>query len=756
LAYKGTGPDAAFKSGTPGDTIDGFQFTYVPGSSNDTAADSNKGVTITGLQIGGQTIVPGRKASGNYANIYAFGALGNTDGDIPMPGSTPAIIGTVTFSFANAAQNVALTPTIKTMLIQVRGTQHPQWIVKAPESGSDASEYPLGEGGYITDGTPYGGYTMPTDFGDDNTDYSAYVDGTAKTYPIYVNPHYNVTVEHFQANSTTGVAEKITDATSTVTYYFDTQDLPTPDTGKLPYNTLTNEPNIPGYTFKGWMVTENKDDNNNSSGTWDAYTGSDGNWVQTKSYPKVDAVPSAATTTEWTKKNSTVTAWDAKNNADPAVAFVDFNIRGNAITGNPSAVADGVKFIPVDTTTTETVSENDEQETVHVTKIPTGYVGPIKLTPVYIRNVYAVKFDADKAENFNNYGSKARFGAAEASSNDNYAARTRTDYYTIEDLVDENGNATDYLKIAYIDDVAHPLHIVAGSNHDLQKPGYKFVGWVPSGFGAGDEVDDKTIEGTYKWTAPYETRVNKTNVIRSDAQRMRYGALTLTAEWELDIYFAKVNYWFGGEANALIMVAVPNANRVETYTYECESKDAAGTATKFAMFEITATDQKNAYMDAAMTASDADSNHPDQYGGYTITSAFFKREGEPLGSYAAAYHLFVYIADASTTEAKITLNEATDTTGNNDFPYNGDVDGSGFVSVADFGNVDTLLNDDSEETDHIFAFTTRDGVEARLKADKSTATDTKDPMKEGTNEFLRAFASIKDVKEIYNVMGYGA
>lgn len=733
LAYHGNTFTPYDPTTEEGNKISGFQFTYDPGTKEDT--NSNKGVTITGLTIGNQDVLPVRNAS-TAGTTYASGSLGSESNDIGMPGSTAVMIGTVTFSFNGALQeNTPLTPTITGMQVFVRNETHPQLLVKVKNSSgtvitptdgdySNLSEYASGGNFSISDGG--GGSTSVT-----------YNEATATTdKPIYVNPYYEVTVEHFQANANTGIAEKITDSNvpdtveeadkaeyirSTVRYYFDTNAIPADQQATA--NKLPNEKPIPGYTFQGWMVTQNND-GTNLSATWDAYANSDGSWSKTTSYKvRVTSVPSGADASSWATTEA-VSAWDATNEATTPALYVNFDSRTTAIENTPTGVGvEGVKFI--------TVGNQD------VTSIPGGYVGPITLTPVYTRDVYAVRFSADNFET--NTGSKAYFAnnGATVQSSEN---KTYTDYYTIENLA--NGTAVnDYLDIAY--GVNAPY--VHGENENLKKPGYKFVGWVPSGDGTSSDTG-------YAWTTDATTRVNSVPVIRT-APMKRYGSLTLTAEWEPDIYFAKVNYWYAGTANSLILVAVPNASYQDTYTYKCESKNASGDTTDFAMFEIpSAKPQRQTYINAAIDVASGDVTVT---GANTITAALFGvgDDNNDSGTYhTAGYHLFAYIAKTSDTdENDITLEESASTS-NTSIAYDGDVDGSLTFSIADFGNVDSLLNDATDTTANIFAITSREGVEARLEADMSTAIDALDP----TGEAARAFASIKDVKDVYNVMGYNA
>ena len=730
--------------------LDSFQFDFVPGEQSD--ASGNKGATFVSAKVvigsNEYTINHEGTVGTNYTNTYAYYSSG-TNTDIVLASSATKI-GEITVAFAGAAQDKAIIPEITNILFHVNGGNGTGYQdMRRPaklKSGSTAQgEISFAPGSWNSSSNTYTDMIVIDGSGaqvttSPDTSLLEPAAGVSDT-PIWVNPTYTVKLQEFEPDGTTGIialkkASGIA-VTSDVKYNFTEGSFKTNSDYKDAdgKSTVLTHKEIPGYTLQGWMVTADTD----ASTTWEAYAwnGIDA-WDKETSYPAYTGTSVTHTNNPTTETYWAANAW--------VTATIDSNGKVETTTTGITKSADGtvigVNFIPKDTAAGATY-----------TVIPPKMAGDITLTPVYTRDVYTATFnagdnDAKFAENANN------LTPVNALSNPVVTVAYRTKTYTIEDLYGGNTPAIiDFLDLA---------NNTEKENKGLARVGYKFVGWT---IGAQNDITDNTTytETEYQWVKNQNTRVNEVEVIHIDDEQdennyihhatcKHYGSLTFTAEWELDICFAKVNYTYAGGSNySLILVGVPapdtGSNYDDKYTYTCQVGSGIN-AQDYDMFIIPKTDnnetiaainanRRNGYVAAAYAATNANSTNNTNY---TFTEEYLR--GGTGANATGNYVLYAYIASADTPESYIKLEETNDTR-NEPLKYDGDIDGSGIVNVGDFGNVIALIR--KEAVEGIFVMTDQTNVKVRLLADMhAKESDTS------------VFGSIADVKAIYNVMGYQA
>jgi len=741
LAYKHVA-GSAYPEFTATNEIYGFQFDYDSNySDNHSATIHTVTMNKKASEFSDEYITIGTASTYSSGTMVRYAYTSSDGGPFKMEDTNVTVgeasdgigvkIATLTVEFEHAHTNVAIKPTIKNIMIYVRDNQYIQIPVATPAEGKIANYEPA-SGDTEPASVTYYKENGHSDATVDTSDLTSVI--VQPEIPVYVNPVYIATVEHFKANTTTGFAEKMTDSDTGyqtfVTYNYTTGNTGAtaaaastkPDvtgaTGAAAALTvLKNEDPISGYTFQGWMVTADT----NPSNSWAEYSSSTNPWTNTESYP--------ATTERTGYTMAGVPVWKA--NADGETDGDSWYNTGRVELTNDTKT--NVNFIKASSDTNTTI-------------LP-GLVGNITLTPVYTRNVYQAEFNAGDASSAprNSGQGKAKFGDTYNATGTAPAAVSYTKNYTIQDLY--NGTAAvDYLELKDGNGIGSGAQ--ATGPQGLNRKGFKWVGWTISGDTGtyGVVSADRTTPASgdtpavvrYTWDTNATTTVNSVPVLafadNSDITCKHYGDVKFTAEWELDICFAKIDYQYAG-TGSMILVGVPldatAGNYEPRYTYKCNNN---------AMFIIPGDEGENStrrggYVNAAYTATATNATNSTAY---TFTSAYLTGS-EGTGSYV----LYAYIAASNTAESAITLTESiNDEThpGNDTLVYNGNIDDYDGVNVGDFGNVNTLLQTKGA---NVLSIDVPEFVKARLQADVSVGdADDVD------------FGSIRDVKVIYNKMGY--
>lgn len=791
-AFRGNGSTG---STTSDKTIDGFQFEFKP--------ENNYGATLYDAVIykntsdnnpthithpTDQELAYFGDNQTAYQDTYAYSSLGTKESDITLPSSetlsfsynaatsTETVaggtkIGMITLAFTGATQAVNIYPQIENLLIHVRDVE----TLQQPVAATDNSYTSTNATGYSEiSGTVNGGKNPSTGDKVPTPNVNSFHGCTIRAFiPVIVNPVYNVTLEKFAPNENSGIIAKVTEGqNTTVTLKYDfmsgsflTNNNYTDGSG---HDTILTNPSIFGYTFKGWMVTVDTKE----STTWAAYTGQKSDstdyspkWDMNTSYP--------ATTTEMSIKNTPQNQWEGDEwNTSGKVSFTLTTNEDMTMTGRHSNTADGVNFITVN----EATEISTDEPVVGKTAFPAGLVGDITLTPVYTRDVYTATFNS--GDNNASFGENdispyvaARVGGATDTNGSTAYQYTRQ--YTIEDLwgreeTEEDSVAEHVLDFFTLND-ANVSKTTANDKPSVDPAGpqgltrkaYKFVGWdvaLTEGSTAPNSAYIWNRAADLSATASYNSKQ-----ILKEATAKHYGDVTFTAQWEEDIYYAEIGYQYAGTANSLILVAVPkgaNYNADYTYTY----KVSGANQRMFIIPEGDATSgtevgQRAAYLSYAKTLTNA--------------LTYDEKITDAKTASNDGYVMFAYIDTASTDSpnkisnaGKVEIVEAEGEYGaeitdaangvvdtkcaNYALKYDGDVDGSKAINVGDFGNVDSLLNADTAAVFQITGNTGWYGVRARLEADvySNDANDTLE------GDALKKFASIADVKTIYNLMGY--